>query len=179
MVTLEELAIDHFELAARWLSKPGINRWLTAEWRNRTVQAQTIAMAVRNRRNQLFLIKYGNQPSGLACLADVDTIDQSAMIWYLLGEESLGGKGIASEAVMRLVCLSFQRMQLASLYAWVMEDNVASMRVLHKAGFREVGRIRCATSSGGRQVDRVYYDILPSETRKPHYAVLGKTSPLG
>jgi hypothetical protein len=44
-----------------------------------------------------------------------------------------------------------------------MEDNAASHRVLQKAGFREAGRIRRAASSGGRQVDRIYFDLIASE----------------
>ena len=51
-------------------------------------------------------------------------------------------------------------MQLQSIYAWIMEDNVASQRVLEKAGFSPAGRIRRATCSGDRQVDRVYFDIV-------------------
>jgi RimJ/RimL family protein N-acetyltransferase len=40
-------------------------------------------------------------------------------------------------------------MGLASMYAWTMEDNMASRSVLQKAGLHEAGRIRCATSFAG------------------------------
>jgi RimJ/RimL family protein N-acetyltransferase len=58
-------------------------------------------------------------------------------------------------------------MGLASIYAWIMEDNAASQRVLQKAGFREAGRIRCAACSGGRQVDRIYFDLVAAEIQQP------------
>lgn len=104
-----------------------------------------------------------DQPCGLASLADIDDSDKTAMVWYFLGEPSLGGKGITSEAVRQLTRLAFQEMGLKSLYAWVMEDNTRSRRVLERAGFVPAGRIRRAARSPEGQVDRVYFDFTPSD----------------
>ena len=87
------------------------------------------------------------------------------MVWYVLGEEKLSGRGIASEAVTQLTRFCFREIGLASVYAWITEDNLASRGVLQKVGFREAGRIRCAASSAGRQVDRIYFDLVASEVR--------------
>jgi RimJ/RimL family protein N-acetyltransferase len=87
------------------------------------------------------------------------------MIWYVLGDKNLSGRGITSDAVRQLVRLAFDQMGLVSLYAWAMEDNAGSKRVLQKAGLREAGRIRHAASSGGHQVDRIYFDLIASEVR--------------
>jgi RimJ/RimL family protein N-acetyltransferase len=163
MITIEELIPAHFERVAAWLAKAEINRWLTGEWRNRVVNATLISGVVRNRKNRLFLVRYDGKPCGLIALADIDTADKTAMVWYVLGEQTLSGRGITSHAVKQLTHLCFDEMRLASVYAWIMEDNAASQRVLQKAGFREAGRIRCAACSGGRQVDRIYFDLVPRE----------------
>jgi RimJ/RimL family protein N-acetyltransferase len=163
MISIEELVPQHFDLVAGWLSKVEINRWLTAPWRNRVVTATFIAIVVRDRKNRLFLVRCDSQPCGLTALADIDTADGTAMVWYVLGEQTLSGRGITAEAVRQLARLCFDQMRLASIYAWVMEDNAGSTRVLQKAGFREAGRIRCAASSGGRQVDRIYFDLIAAD----------------
>lgn len=163
MITLEDLAPEHFELVAQWLSRPAINRWLTPEWRHKETTASIVAIAVRNRRNRLFLVRHDGKPCGLAALADIETVDRTAMIWFLLGEEKLSGKGITSAAVRELAHIAFGQLGLASLYAWAMEDNVASQKVLRKAGFRGAGRIRQSACSAGRQVDRIYFDLIPGE----------------
>jgi RimJ/RimL family protein N-acetyltransferase len=165
MITIQGLTPEHFGLVARWLSKPEINRWLTAEWRNPAVSATLIAIAVRDRKNRLFLVRCGGEPCGLVALANINAADNTATVWYVLGEQTLSGRGIISEAVTQLTRLCFGHMGLASIYAWIMEDNAASQRVLQKAGFREAGRIRRAASSGGRQVDRIYFDLIASEVR--------------
>jgi ribosomal-protein-alanine N-acetyltransferase len=161
--TIEELQPDHFGLVAAWLSRNEINRWLTAEWRNRVVCTTVLAIALRNPKNRLFLVRCNDQACGLTALADIDLADATAMVWYVLGEPGFSRDGIASEAVRQLVRKSFRELKLQSLYAWVMEDNFASSRLLQRVGFREVGRIRRAASSNGRQVDRIYFDLVASE----------------
>ncbi len=163
VITIERLLPDDFELVATWLSKSEINRWLTVEWRNRTVSTTLIAIAVRNTKNRLFLIRCNSQACGLAALADIDIEDATAAVWYFLGDSAFSGRGIASEAVRQVARKAFQELKLQSLYAWIMEDNVASAKLLHTVGFREAGRIRRATCSNGHQVDRVYFDLLSCE----------------
>jgi RimJ/RimL family protein N-acetyltransferase len=167
MTNLDDLAAPHFGQVAQWLSKSEINRWLTAEWRRTDISPTAIAIAVRNRRNRLFLVLHNGAPCGLAALSDIDTEDGTAMVWYLLGASDLAGRGIATAAVRAMAEIAFHRLGLNSLYAWAMEDNIASQRVLQKVGFREAGRIRQSAWSANRRVDRIYFDLLPDEILSP------------
>jgi RimJ/RimL family protein N-acetyltransferase len=160
MTTIEALQPDNFERVAGWLSRPEINRWLSGEWRDHEATPGILAITVRNRRNRLYLVRHKSAPCGLVAFAEIDLADRLAMVWYILGEERLKGQGIISEAVRQLARVAFAELSLASLYAWIMEDNVASRRVLEKSGFRECGRFRNAVCSQGRQVDRVYFDLI-------------------
>jgi RimJ/RimL family protein N-acetyltransferase len=161
MTTIEELTPHHFKQVAGWLSQKEINRWLTSEWRNREGNPSILAIAARNRKNRLFLVRSDGEPCGLVGLADIDLADHTAMVWYLLGEARYARRGVTSDAVRQMADVAFREMGLASVYAWIMEDNLASRRVLEKSGFRECGRIRNAASSSGKQVDRVYFDLIP------------------
>jgi RimJ/RimL family protein N-acetyltransferase len=159
MVTIEPLESRSFGVVARWLSSGDLNEWLTSEWRGRAIEPALIAIAVRNKRNRLFLVRYDGEPCGLVGLADMDPVDHVAMVWYALGEPALGGRGVITNAVRHLVQLAFSQLDLQALYAWIMEDNDRSRRVLEKTGFREAGRLRLATRHGDRQIDRVYFDL--------------------
>ena len=166
-------AIDEFSFAAPRKSSPereyvlrsvpSINQWLTGEWRNGEPNARLIAAAVRNHRNRFFLMRHEGTAAGLVALSNIEEFDKTAMIWYALGRQDLGGRGVSTEAVKQLARLVFTEMELASLYAWVMDVNVASRRVLQKAGFKEAGRLRDASSYEGRQVDRLYFDRIASD----------------
>jgi len=163
MTRLAPLAAEQYEMVARWLSKPALNRWLSGDWRDKETSATTIAIAVRNRKNRFFLISHETRPCGLVAFSDIDLSDKTAMVWYLLGEEQFGGKGIVSAAVNQLVQLGFAELSLASMYAWAIESNAASIRVLEKAGFRAAGRLRQSANLAGQQVDRLYFDIIRSD----------------
>lgn len=59
-------------------------------------------------------------------------------IGYWLGEP-FWGRGLATEAVHRLVRFAFDEMQVETMIAGHFFDNPASARVLSKAGFRYTG----------------------------------------
>jgi RimJ/RimL family protein N-acetyltransferase len=161
MTTIEILQPDQFEEVAGWLRQPEINKWLSSEWRNHEATASIVAITARNRRNKLYLVRKEALACGLVGLAEIDPADRIAMVWYLLGDQQVKGRGIISEAVRQLARLAFSELFLTSLYAWIMEDNIASRRVLEKSGFHECGRFRNAACSSGRQVDRIYFDLVP------------------
>jgi RimJ/RimL family protein N-acetyltransferase len=163
MTTIEDLTQSDFDVVAGWLSNPEINQWLTSEWRGKAATSVVVSFMVRSKKNRVFLVRWNGQPVGLTALADIDLADATAMVWYFLGEPAFARRGIVSAALIQMAAKSFQELKLKSLYAWVMDDNLASTRVLQKVGFREAGKIRQATCSHDRQVDRIYFDLLPNE----------------
>src|SRR6516164_2819302 len=58
MVSVTPLAPEHFPLVAAWLSDRSVSRWPSTEWRLRDATSVMIAIACRNQRNRLFLIRY-------------------------------------------------------------------------------------------------------------------------
>jgi RimJ/RimL family protein N-acetyltransferase len=166
MTTIAPLTPEHFETVARWLSNPEINRWLSGDWRDKATTASTIAIAVRNRRNRLYLVSQLGQPCGVVALSDIDAADNTAMVWYFLGDRSFSGQGVTSEAVRQMVAVGLSDLGLKSIYAWAMETNVNSIRLLTKAGFKPAGRIRRSSHFAGRQIDRLYFDLTAEDLER-------------
>ena len=163
MTVIEPLTPDHFAKVAEWLSKPDLNQWLTSEWRNRSIDPVVIGVAVRNKRNRLFLVRFEDRPCGLVALADWDPTDKIAMTWYVLGDNTLGGRGIITDALKRLIGIAFEEFDIDVVYAWIIEDNHPSRRVLEKVGFRKMGNLRSGSIRGGRRLDRVYFDLTKQD----------------
>lgn len=163
MIRIDDLTRDDFETVAAWLSDGEINRWLVSEWRGREFGSPMIAVMLRNPRNRIYLISCDDQPCGLVGFSDIDAGDRTANLWYLIGDRSFGGRGVTTEAVRLAIEKGFGELDLASITAWIMADNQASRRVLEKNGMREAGTLRQATNSDGKQVDRIYFDLVPSD----------------
>lgn len=163
MTSLAEVRPEHFDLIGQWLDQPSVNQWLNSEWRRGQPSRALLPIVLRNQKNRLYLVKHDDSPCGIAALGDIDAIDKTGMVWYLLGDSGLSGRGITTQAVRLLVDRAFNELGLVSLYAWAMDNNIASQRVLSKAGFKESGRIRKSAAFNGTQVDRIFFDLVNSD----------------
>src|SRR5690606_32319015 len=82
-------------------------------------------------------------------------------IGYWIGKP-YWGRGVATGALMLLVRELFQTTDAERLQAWVYADNVASMRVLEKAGFTRDAVLRNALYKHGKLHDEHIYSRLRS-----------------
>ncbi len=159
-VEIRELSAGDFAIVCSWLSDPSLNRWLASEWRGRSVTPAVLAAAVRSGRSRLFVVTVDGTQTGLVALSEIDQQDGVAMVWYLLGRSDLGRTGVTTAAVKSLMNVAIGEMGLRCLYAWIAASNFKSRRVLERNGFREVGRLRSATTVDGIVEDRVYFDFV-------------------
>jgi RimJ/RimL family protein N-acetyltransferase len=95
---------------------------------------------------------------GFVLLQDVERV--SAEIGYWLGEP-LWGRGITSEALIAVTNYAVEKHGLTRLFAVPFAHNVASCRVLEKAGYAVEGRLRRSAIKDGRIIDQVQYAFNP------------------
>ncbi len=94
---------------------------------------------------------------GIVPQRDVERI--SAEIGYWLSE-SFWNKGIMTEAVKEMAKYTFENFPLCKLYAPVFEYNIASGRVLEKAGFEKEAVLKKAAVKNGKIIDLHYYGLI-------------------
>jgi RimJ/RimL family protein N-acetyltransferase len=91
---------------------------------------------------------------GFACGSDVERF--SAEIGYWLSEQ-LWGRGIATEALGLASGYAYASFNVLRLFALPFADNLASIRVLEKAGYVREGIMRCGSVKYGQPRDQVLY----------------------
>ncbi|WP_066054030.1 GNAT family N-acetyltransferase [Robertmurraya korlensis] len=84
---------------------------------------------------------------------------QSAYIGYFLDKEH-NGKGYTTEAAKLLVSFGFENLKLHRIEAGVMPHNIASIRVLQKAGFEKEGIARKNVRINGKWEDHQVLAII-------------------
>jgi ribosomal-protein-alanine N-acetyltransferase len=77
-------------------------------------------------------------------------------------------RGIMTEAVLAAVAYGFESMDLNRIEAWVIPGNVASARVLQKAGFHAEGIMRQKGYWGGQFHDLEMFSLLHSDQKRVH-----------
>ena len=88
-----------------------------------------------------------------------DVSRRSAEVGYWLGRP-YWGRGIASAAVRALTTRLLDGPDFDRLHATVFAWNIASARVLEKAGYVLEGRLRSAVFKDGRTTDGLVYGII-------------------
>jgi ribosomal-protein-alanine N-acetyltransferase len=88
--------------------------------------------------------------------------DSRADVGYAMNRR-YWGKGYATEAIRRVVRFGFEVMNLNRIGAVVLPENIASIRVLEKAGLKFEGVRREFAFIGGKYYDLHCYSILKRE----------------
>jgi [ribosomal protein S5]-alanine N-acetyltransferase len=73
------------------------------------------------------------------------------------------GRGLGSRAVGLLAQWAVTDARLARVEALVVPDNIASQRVLEKAGFQREGHLRSYLVFDGQRQDALMYSLLPGD----------------
>ncbi len=87
---------------------------------------------------------------------------RTAELGYYIAEE-YWGRGIATEAVKQICDHVFENSDIIRIYAEPFASNLASCRVLEKAGFRYEGTLRSNAVKNGEVRDMKIYSLLKTE----------------
>ena len=93
---------------------------------------------------------------GIGIRIGADVHRQTAELGYWLGQE-FWGRGIMTEAVAAFTDFCFENFQLRRVYAEPFANNLASARVLEKAGFAFEGRLKNNVLKDGELLDSLLY----------------------
>src|SRR5581483_6287934 len=95
------------------------------------------------------IVAGGEAVGGIGLKRGVDVERVTAEFGYWLGEE-FWGRGIATEAVKAITDYGFSQLGLVRIFAIPLANNVASSRVLEKAGYEKECVMRNACIKDGK-----------------------------
>jgi ribosomal-protein-alanine N-acetyltransferase len=98
----------------------------------------------------------GAAVGGIGIRIGADVHRQTAELGYWLSQE-FWGRGIMTEAVAVFTDFCFENFQLRRVYAEPFANNLASARVLEKAGFAFEGRLKNNVLKDGKLLDSLLY----------------------
>lgn len=99
---------------------------------------------------------------GIGLMTQPDVYRYSAEIGYWLAEP-FWGNGITTLAVKEMTKFAFDNFYFNRLFAAVFQGNIASARVLEKAGYKFEGEMRHSVFKEGLFKNQMMYSILKEE----------------
>jgi ribosomal-protein-alanine N-acetyltransferase len=137
-----------------------------AAFRRKLAQAQLEARDESGFSFLIFAVDGGDLLGGITLSNVRRRASQTATLGYWMGERH-AGKGHMTKAVRLLAQFSFQELRLDRIEAACLPENLASVRVLEKAGFRREGYARGYLAIAGRRRDHLLYGLLKADFFPP------------
>lgn len=139
----------HLDNAVAWLNDPEITAWtLVGDWPvGRLAEEDWFDSMSRQpplglHEKVTFAIEtLAGEHIGFSGLHNIDWHNRVATTGTILGRRDLWGQGYGSDAARVRTRISFEVLGLRMLLSEVMAENAGSVRMLKKAGYKEVGRI--------------------------------------
>lgn len=109
-----------------------------------------------------------DQVIGRCLLADLDPVNQCAMLGIMIGEKDYWNLGYGQEAVRLLLEYAFDLLNVHSVMLGAFAYNERAIAAYRKVGFQEIGHRRQARIVAGQKYDVVLMDILADDFRALH-----------
>ena len=119
----------------------------------------TIRFWAKSNQFKAIIHRESTELIGFICLGDMNRYEGYVELEYAIAA-AYRNKGLATEAVKRMVDYGFSELNLAVIAAWVRSHNAESVRVLEKCGFTLEGRLR---KHARDRSDTLCYSVLKED----------------
>ena len=108
-------------------------------------------------------LKEDNRHIGNVGLHRISWMYRRAELGIIMGDRSVQGKGLGTEAIRLIVAHGFNRLNLHKIYLRVEEGNARARRAFEKAGFQTEGVLREEIYHHQQWSNSVYMGLLARE----------------
>ena len=109
---------------------------------------------------RLVICNQKDERMGLIDLFDFDPKNKRAGLGIVIVDEKNWNKGIGAESIKLLCSYAFEVLDLKQVYANILEENVGSIHLFEKMGFKSVGIKRDWIFSNGSYKNEILFQKL-------------------
>jgi RimJ/RimL family protein N-acetyltransferase len=170
MITLRELSREDLPVINRWRQDPVVSDGIGAPRRfiGLDVDLKWYDDYLTRRGNEVrcaVVLTDSSQLVGMVSLTRIDHIHRNAEYNAIVGERGEQNRGIGTAATRAMIRHGLFDLNLHRIYVSILRQNVGSIRMCEKAGFREEGTIREGAYKNGQYHDLVLMGVLKSEVQ--------------
>jgi len=155
-VSLVPLDRQHVTRTREWANDPTVSRLMNRARPVTEAEHDAWFEAIRGRDDCVyFAVERMVEPRhvGNVWLWDIDSRHRKAELRVVIGEPSVRGLGLGTDAINAVCRHGFGRLNLHRIYAYVLSINPGGRRAFEKAGFVLEGTLQADRWTGDRFVD--------------------------
>jgi RimJ/RimL family protein N-acetyltransferase len=170
MITLRELSREDLPAINRWRQDPVVTDGIGAPRRfiGLDVDLKWYDDYLARRGNEVrcaVLLTASSQLVGMVSLTRIDYVHRNAEYNAVVGERGEQNRGVGTAATRAMVRHGFFDLNLHRIYVSILRQNLGSIRMCEKAGFKEEGTIRDGAYKNGQYHDLVLMGVLKPELK--------------
>ncbi|MDO5759811.1 MAG: GNAT family protein [Bacteroidota bacterium] len=130
-----------------------------------TYEKQWIENAIKDSNNIRLAVclKENNLHIGNVYITDINLQNRSGISHVLIGNRNYWGKGLATKAYKLLLDYAFKERNFHRIVAHVLEDNVSSIKLHLKCGYKQEGIFRHSVFKNGQWKNQIQFAILEDD----------------
>lgn len=164
MIDLRDLLSEDEERLFQWRGEPDVARWMSdADVSGRAAHRAWFEQLRGDADLKGWVIQNNGRPAGLLTLTGLAGHHRRAAWNWFIGDRDARGRGVGRAAQVLGLDQAFGALGLHKVFAEVMADNDAAMKVQTGAGFRREGYLRGHVLKDGAPRDVVMLGILAEE----------------
>lgn len=161
---------DCTETYVNWLNDTQVNQYLETKWQKQDLSTITefVNSQIKSDGSVLFAIIENTslQHIGNIKIGPINKNHNHADISYFIGDKSMWGKGIATEAIRLIVKYGFEDLNLHRIEAGAYCRAIGSWKALEKNGFKREAIFREHVFFVNEYIDVYRYGMLKDEYNK-------------
>ena len=151
---------------AEWLNDPQVNQYLSINSAQTKESCIEYVQSFENRKDSLILglfIKDKNVHIGNISISMINIPNRTAWIGISIGRKEYWGKGLAKEALISTITYLFNNSVIHTINAGVTVNNLSSVNLFIKSGFKIVGLLKESSMVNGKYEDSYVLTVLESD----------------
>lgn len=166
-IYLRALEPEDYKISIKWRNDPEIQNMIGGPkfYVSSETEKKWVSEHINNPHKLVLAIclKNNDKYIGNVIIKDIDWRNRSAQGAILIGEKDEWGHGYGTEARIESLCYAFQEMGLERVWSLVLENNLASLKMLQKCGYKKEGVLRKSVFKNGQFYNQIMLSILKEE----------------
>ena len=130
------------------------------------MEKQWLETTAKDPNSVIWVMEVGGIAVGTTGIREIDWKNGFGTTGTLIGDRSVWGQGVGTEAMRLRARYAFVQMPLRKLKSSYFDGNVASGKAQAAAGYREVGRHHADRFVDGRWVDEILTEVMREDWLK-------------
>lgn len=171
-IYLRALELDDYKTIIKWRNDSEIQNLVGGHkyFVSQEKERQWVENVINNPEKLVLAIclKSNNKHIGNIILQNIDWINRSAEMPIMLGDKSEWNKGYGTEARMMLLKFAFEERGLERICDTVLEENISSLKMHEKCGYKIEGLMRNSVYKNGKFQNQYILAVLKDDFYKAY-----------